>query len=98
MVKPYKIIIIHFLKGAKGSDTSNVFRSLINLFKKIGKKYYPPRGKSIAQLILKIRLGEIKKINISGCILEKINDSFIIYKEKWKKGDYATILPLLYLE
>jgi len=59
-----------------------VFRSLINLFKKIGKKYYPPRGKSIAQLILKIRMGEIKKINISGCILEKINDSFIIYKEK----------------
>ena len=59
-----------------------IFRSLINLFKNIGKKYYPSRGKSVVQMILKIRSGEIKKINISGCILEKINDSFIIYKEK----------------
>ena len=63
-----------------------VFRSLIHLFKIIGKKYYPPRGKSIKQLIFKFKLNEIKKINISGCILEKINDSFIIYKEKSKKS------------
>ena len=59
-----------------------VFRSLIKLFKKVGNKYYPPRGKSIAQLLSKFRSGEIKKINISGCILEKIENSFIIYKEK----------------
>ena len=59
-----------------------VFRSLINLFKNIGKKYYPPRGKSIIQLMSKLRSQEIKKINISGCILEKVSDSFIIYKEK----------------
>ena len=59
-----------------------VFRSLINLIKKAGNKYYPPRGKSISQLLLKFKSGEIKKINISGCILEKINNSFIIYKEK----------------
>jgi len=59
-----------------------VFRSLINLFKKIGNKYYPPRGKSITLLLSKFRSGEIKKTNISGCILEKINNSFIIYKEK----------------
>ena len=59
-----------------------VFRSLINLIRKIGNKYYPPRGKSISQLIFKFKSGEIKKINISGCILEKIDNSFIIYKEK----------------
>ena len=59
-----------------------VFRSLVNLFKSIGKKYYPPRGKSVIQLLSKFRSGEVKKINISGCILEKINNSFIIYKEK----------------
>tara|TARA_B100001173_G_scaffold244237_1_gene214341 strand:- start:12 stop:1055 length:1044 start_codon:yes stop_codon:yes gene_type:complete len=59
-----------------------VFRSLMNLIKKIGKKYYPPRGKSIDQLLLKFRSGQIRKINISGCILEKINNSFIIYEEK----------------
>ena len=59
-----------------------VFRSLVNLIKKIGNKYYPPRGKSISQLLSKFKSGEIEKINISGCILEKINNSIIIYKEK----------------
>ena len=58
-----------------------VFRSLTNLLKKTGNKYYSPRGKSVSQLLSKLRSGEIKKINISGCILEKINNSFIIYKE-----------------
>jgi len=59
-----------------------VFRSLIILLKKIGNKYYPPRGKSVVQLLSKFESGQIKKINISGCILEKINNSFIIYEEK----------------
>ena len=59
-----------------------VFRSLNNLLHKIGNKYYSPRGKSISQLLTKLRSGEVKKINISGCILEKINNSFVIYEEK----------------
>ena len=59
-----------------------VFRSLVILLKKIGNKYYPPRGKSVTHLLSKFGSGEIKKINISGCILQKINNSFIIYKEK----------------
>ncbi len=58
------------------------FRSLVNLIRKIGNKYYPPRGKKIDQLLSKIRSGEVKKINISGCIIEKISNSFIIYEEK----------------
>ena len=58
-----------------------VFRSLNNLLHKIGNKYYSPRGKSISQLLTKLRSGEVKKINISGCILEKINNSFVIYEE-----------------
>ncbi len=59
-----------------------VFRSLTNLLKKIGNKYYSPRGKSISRLLTRLGSGEIKKINISGCILEKINNSFVIYEEK----------------
>tara|TARA_B100000959_G_scaffold281232_1_gene344858 strand:- start:204 stop:1247 length:1044 start_codon:yes stop_codon:yes gene_type:complete len=59
-----------------------VFRSLSNILKKIGKKYYAPRGKSINQLLIKFESGDIKKANISGCILEKYNNSFIICKEK----------------
>ncbi len=59
-----------------------VFRSLTSILKKAGNKYYSPRGKSIDQLLSKFRSGEIKKINISGCIMEKISNSFIIYGEK----------------
>jgi hypothetical protein len=59
-----------------------VFRSLAYILKKVGNKYYPPRGKSIDQLLFKFRSGEVKKINISGCIMEKISNSFIIYGEK----------------
>ena len=59
-----------------------VFRSLIYLLKKIGNKYYSARGKSIIQLLSKLGSGKIKKTTISGCILEKINNSFIIYEEK----------------
>ena len=59
-----------------------VFRSIVYLFKKVGNKYYSPRGKSVDMLLTKFGSGEIKKINISGCILEKINNSFKIYQEK----------------
>ena len=58
-----------------------VFRSLNILLKKVGNKYYSPRGKSVSRLINKFVSGEIKKINISGCIVEKINNSFVISKE-----------------
>jgi len=59
-----------------------VFRSLINLLKKVGNKYYSPRGKSISQLLINLGSGKIKKTNIAGCIIEKINNSFLIYEEK----------------
>ena len=59
-----------------------VFRSLTDLIKNIGKRYYPPRGKSVSQLLSKLRLNEVLKINIAGCLVEKVNNSFIIYKEK----------------
>ena len=68
-----------------------IFRSLVKLFKDIGNKYYPPRGKSINLLLSKFERGKIEKINISGCILEKINNSFVIYEEKSKKFSFATI-------
>ena len=59
-----------------------VFRSLTHILKKVGDKYYAPRGKSITGLLEKLRSNQLKKINISGCMLEKINNSLIISKEK----------------
>ena len=62
-----------------------VFRSLSDLLKKMGDKYYASRGKSINQLINLIEFNKFKKATLSGCIIEKINNSFIIYKENSKK-------------
>jgi len=59
-----------------------VFRSFNGLLKKIGGKYYSPRGKNLSKILTKLRSGEIKKVSISGCIVEKINNSFKIYREK----------------
>ena len=62
-----------------------VFRSISYVLKKIGKKYYSSRGKSIDYLINVIRLNNFKKTTLSGCIIEKISNSFKIYPEIRKK-------------
>jgi tRNA(Ile)-lysidine synthase len=59
-----------------------IFRSLSHLMKLVSKNYYPPRGKSIKNLILKIELNEITKVTLGGCYIEKINESVIISSEK----------------
>ncbi len=59
-----------------------IFRSLTDLIQFIGKKYYPVRGKSINNLISKIKSEIFLKVTIGSCIVEKINQSILIYKEK----------------
>jgi len=63
-----------------------IFRSLSNILKRIGKKYYSPRGRSIDQVIKKIKLNNLSKVTLSGCVIEKSNNSLIIYKEIGKKS------------
>ena len=63
-----------------------VFRSLSYILKKIGKKYYSPRGKSLDLIIQKIKLKNFNKVTLSGCIIEKLNNSLIIYQEIRKKS------------
>jgi len=67
-----------------------VFRSFSDLLKKIGDKYYASRGKSINRLIYQIQLKKFQKATLSGCIIEKINNSLIIYKEITKKRKYCS--------
>ena len=62
-----------------------VFRSLSNILKIIGKKYYDPRGKNLNQLLEKIKSKNFNKVTLSGCIVEKLNNSLIIYQEIRKK-------------
>jgi len=62
-----------------------VFRSLSYILRKIGKNYYSPRGKSIDYLINVLRSKNFKKTTLSGCIIEKVSNSFKIYTEIRKK-------------
>jgi tRNA(Ile)-lysidine synthase len=58
-----------------------IFRSLSNLIQKLGKKYYPVRGKSINELSKKINERSFKKITLGGCYVERVNDTILISKE-----------------
>ena len=59
-----------------------VFRSLSFLIKKIGGKYYNVRGKSIENLIKKIKKDEVgKKTTLGGCFIEKFQKTIIISVE-----------------
>ncbi len=62
-----------------------VFRSLSNILKIIGKKYYDSRGKNLNQLLEKIKLKNFNKMTLSDCIIEKLNNSLVIYQETRKK-------------
>ena len=58
-----------------------VFRSLSFLIKKIGKKHYDSRGKSIDKLINMINAKNFNKVTLGHCCIEKINQSVIITRE-----------------
>ncbi len=63
-----------------------IFRSLSHVLKKIGEKYYSSRGRSLDLVIQKIKLNNFNKVTLSGCVIEKLNDSIIIYQENGKKS------------
>ena len=60
-------------------------RSFAQILRIVGLKYYNPRGKSISLIINKINAKLFYKSTLSGCIVEKINNSIKIYKENSKK-------------
>jgi tRNA(Ile)-lysidine synthase len=64
-----------------------VFRSLSSLLNIISGKYYPPRGKSIDELINKIKSNQINiKTTLGGCFIEKVNETVLILRENSLKG------------
>jgi len=58
-----------------------IFRSLTNLIQKLGKKYYPARGKSINELIEKINKKSFTKVTLGGCFVERVNETILITQE-----------------
>ena len=77
-----------YLLGSKffNCPSEIVFRSFAKILKEIGKKYYSARGKSILNILEKINGNNFNKLTLSGCIIEKLNNSVIIYKEFPKKS------------
>ena len=58
-----------------------VFRCLSNAIKMIGGKYYSVRGKKTENLIHKFQNNQVFRVTLGGCIVEKINQTVIIYEE-----------------
>ena len=58
-----------------------IFRSLTKVIQTKGKKYYPVRGKSVNELIKKIKANSLSKVTLGNCFIEMINQSVIISKE-----------------
>ena len=59
-----------------------VFRSFSEILQKISKKFYPPRGKKNGKIIEKIKFGTFSKVTLGGCIIEKVNQTVILSKER----------------
>ncbi len=58
-----------------------VFRSLSDILKIIGKKYYSARGKKLEKIIGEIQKNSSLRATLGGCIIEKVNHTIIISKE-----------------
>tara|TARA_B100000401_G_C52541716_1_gene594155 strand:- start:339 stop:689 length:351 start_codon:yes stop_codon:yes gene_type:complete len=58
-----------------------VFRSLAEVLKIVGKKYYPVRGKKIDKLIGLMKNNKTFKATLGNCILKRVNNSIIVSKE-----------------
>ena len=58
-----------------------IFRSLTEVIKIIGKKYYSVRGKKIDKILSLINSKSSFKVTLGGCIIKKVNESVILTKE-----------------
>ncbi len=58
-----------------------IFRSLAEVIKIIGKKYYSVRGKKIDKIISLINSKSSFKVTLGGCIIKKVNETVILSKE-----------------
>ena len=58
-----------------------VFRSLAEVIKIVGKKYYSVRGKKIDKIIHLIKSKSSFKVTLGGCIIKKANETVILSKE-----------------
>ena len=58
-----------------------VFRSLTEVIKIVGMKYYAVRGKKIDNIIDLVNTKSSFKATLGGCIIKKVSETVILYKE-----------------
>ena len=75
-----KIVILNEIFFNQSQEV--VFRSFTEIFRFIGKKYYPVRGRKIDRIIHLIKNNSSLKITLGGCIVKKVNRTVIVSKEQ----------------
>ena len=58
-----------------------IFRSLGEVIKIIGKKYYTARGKKIDKIIQLVKSKSSFKVTLGGCLIKNVNGTVILSKE-----------------
>ena len=58
-----------------------VFRSITEIIKFIGKKYYPVRGSKISRIIKLVEEKASFKVTLGRCLIKRIDQSIIVTKE-----------------
>ena len=61
-----------------------ILRSFTKILQDISGRYFPARGKSVTKIIDQIKQKSILKATLGGCVIEKIENSVVIYKENTK--------------
>ena len=82
-LKKKKIYILNYSFFDQSHEI--IFRSLTKLIQKLGKKYYPARGKSINELIERINKKSFTKVTLGGCFIERTYKTIIISEESSHK-------------
>ena len=59
-----------------------LFRSFSQILQLVGKKYFPPRGKKIANILENLEDKTGFKSTLGNCVVKKINRTVIVHKER----------------
>ena len=73
--------ILILKKNFFSQSSEVVFRSLTEVIKIVGKKYYAVRGKKIDKIIDLVNTKSSFKVTLGGCIIKKVSETVILCKE-----------------
>jgi len=59
-----------------------LFRSFSKILQLVGKKYFPPRGKKISNILVNLESKTTFKSTLGNCVIKKINRTVIVHKER----------------